>query len=79
MNEFAFSVYTAVRACRNGEFLDYGALFSYMDIEGLGPDFQAEAFVAVKALENDLLRRRADEMEARTTHGQPGPQYRRKR
>lgn len=81
--ELAFLVYGEVRGCRTGDgsFLDYGALFRFMDLEGISPGEQRETFKLIRAVEADVDRRQAEKLkklqQSQDTHAHPHSKHRR--
>lgn len=56
-SDLAYSVYVAVRGCRNADYLDFNFLFSYMDMMEISRTLQIETFGIIRSIENDFHRR----------------------
>jgi hypothetical protein len=61
--ELAYHIYYNVRNCRNGEFLDFNALFRFMELSEISPDAQLDVFHMVRAVESDWHRREMEKLE----------------
>lgn len=76
--ELAFHIFYNVRGCRNGEFLDFGAVFRFMELHELSPQSQLEIFEMIRAVESDWHNREMERIKKESEeHGKNAPVHRR--